>query len=462
MPIRPASLRRLPIALCAAAMAAAACGPITIDVATLPSAKPSGGATAGPGSTPPSIFATPAPDPARKSPTPAKSPTPGPGGARTPGPNDTGDPNATPGPNDTPRPAGPTPTASATISPDVTRTPGSGGTPRPWPSAVELPGGTPVQGEVYAITRDAGKPTDVAVDAGGVAWITLGQFNTSGEPPKGELVRMGADGTPLQVLTLEGNPKRVEAASGGGVWVLMDVKSASGGMVTSSVLRLSAESKVLSRLDLGYGGGSSGGNEGLRLVPDAGGNLWVKNGNSWSANQIYRIAPGGGLLGTYNAGSSTSSYGGLGVDSDGHGWLTDSSSKQVVRIAPNMTRAAEHATASSDGYGAFEVACSGDRVWLNFSKEIAVWKLDGTRDFGIPTGYPVLQMRAAGDGGMWALTSTGGFQSHGASVVRFDKAGTATASYAVGADVRGFGVGGDGAIWAVNHAESTVTRVATR
>ncbi len=462
MSIHPHGVRALPIALCVAVMAASACGPIQIDVAAIPSPKPSGQ----PGSTPPSAAATTSPNPAR-SPVPSRTPH-GPGPHGTPDPNATvaphatADPNATPGPNGTLAPNGPTPSPGATAYPYPTTTPGAGGTPKPWPSAAALPGGTPVQGEVYEVKRDAGKPTDVAVDADGVAWITLGQFNVSGDPPKGELVQMGADGSPLKVLTLDGNPRRVEAASGGGVWVLMDVKSSNGGMTSTSVLRLSAEATVLSRLDLGYGGGgSSSGNEGLRLVEDGGGNVWVKNGTSWSSNQIYRIAPGGGLLGTYNAGSSGYSYGGLGVDKENHGWITDSSNKVAIRIASNMTKAAEHST-DNDGFGAYEIACSGDRVWLALQKEIAVWKLDGTREFGVPTGYPVIQMRAAGDGGMWALTSTGGYDSHSGSVVRFDKAGTATASYAVGPDVRGYGIGGDGAIWAANYTASTVTRVGTR
>jgi streptogramin lyase len=226
------------------------------------------------------------------------------------------------------------------------------------------------------------------------------------------------------------------------------------------VVRLSAEAKVLSRLDLGYSGGGGAGT--LRLVPDAGGNLWVRTGGSYDGNRVYRVAPGGGLLGTYT--QKTTGYGGaaMGIDKEGYGWITNPDEKKAVRLAPNMTKAAEY-DAASEQYGAYELASSGDRVWLAFSKEIAVWKLDGSRDFGIPTGYAVMQMRPAGDGGMWALSTTpGGYSGYGGSVVRFDDKGTATASYAVGPDVRGFGIGGDGSIWAANYETSTVTRVGTR
>ena len=453
MSIRPLPVRVLPLTLVVAVMAASACGPIKIDVAPLPTPKPSA-----PGSDMP---ASPGASPtAKPSPTPVGSSRPG----ATPTPAGTTDPNATPtpvgsvDPNATPTPGD----AGASLPPGASPTPP--GTPKPWPSAAELPGGTPVQGEVYAITRDAGKPTDVAVDAGGVAWIGVGQFNVSGDPPKGELVRMDAEGTPLQVLTLEGNPKRVEAAAGGGVWVLMDVKSTSGGMTNLAIVRLSKDAKVLSRLDLGYGGGSSG-NEGLRIVPEANGNVWVRGGQSWSSNSVYKIAAGGGLLGTYSPPSGSYSYGGgLGVDQDGSGWLADGQNNKVLKLKANLTKDAEFDTTTPDNpYGAYELASTGDRVWVVLQKEIAVWKLDGTRDFGAPTGFPIMQMRPAGDGGMWALSlSGGGMSSHSGSVIRFDAKGVATASFAMGPDVRGFGVGGDGAIWAANYEAGTVTRVGTR
>lgn len=465
MSSRSIRARALPLALLTAVLAASACGPIKIDVSPIPTPKPSGGANATPT---PGESVLPSPGGTAKpsaTPKPSAGPTGTPDPNGTPIPTDTTDPNATVDPNATPTPLG-------SVDPNMSPTPtpsgvSTFGTPKPWPSAVDLPGGTPVQGEVYEVKRDAGKPTDVAVDDKGVAWIALGQFNvSSSDPPKGELVRMDKDGTPLQVLTLEGNPKRVEAAPGGGVWVFMDVKGTNSGMVTPAVVRLSADAKVLSRLDLGYGGGGSSGNEGIRLVNGPGGNLWVKSGQSWSGAQVYKIAPGGGLLGTYKDETSGSygGYGGLGVDGEGYGWLnnggTSTDSVRILRIAPNMTKSKDFAPGVD--HGAYETAATADRVWLAFQKEIAVWKLDGTRDFGIPTGYPVLQMRPDGAGGMWALTSTGGYDSHSNSVIHFDAKGEPSGSFAVGASVRGYGVGGDGAIWAANYDAATVTRVPTR
>jgi len=463
----PTQLRGL-VLVSAIAAVATACGPLSIDIAGLPTTKPSGGtATTGPSSQPspgtttyPSVKPTQTPNVGRTAEpgrTPGPNDTPGP--SETGGPTPTGDPNATPQPGTS---ATPSPSGSGFATPSPVPT--GNATPVAWPSAEDIPG-EPVQGKAYEIKRDAGKPTDVAVDKAGVAWIAIGKRATGSEvgAVKGEVVTLAADGKPLKVYTLDGNPQRIEAAKDGGVWVLMDARTASGGgsALSMALLRLGADGKLLSRVDLSAG--SSFSTDTAALVPDNAGNAWVKN-SSYNGQLLHRVGAGGGLLGTYNSpstGYASGSPGGLGVDNENRALLAEFSSKQIVRVGTNLQKDITF-PAVSETYGANHVQGSADKIWVSFSNELQLWRADGTKFATTKTGYFVNDMTADGVGGMWVLGISGSYQSFTGSVVHYDKDGTAEASYAVGPDPRGFGVGGDGSIWAANYDAGTVTRVGTR
>lgn len=356
----------------------------------------------------------------------------------------------------------PSPGTSVARTAYPTTSPGASNVPVVWPTAEET-GGIPVQGTAYEVNRDAGKPTDVAVDKVGVAWVAVGKRarNSETAPSKGEVVTLSAEGKPLKVYTLDGNPQRIEAAKDGGVWVLMDARTTNAGMSpTMGLVRLGADGKLLSRLDLSTGGSYN--SDTAVMVPDAAGNLWVKVGAN-NGQTLHRIGAGGGLLGTYTLPTTTGSTypGGLGVDKDNKALIADYAGKQIVCVGTNLQKDVSF-PAAVDNNGAFQVQGSQEKIWVGFTSELQLWTLGGTKISSTRTGFPINETAADGAGGMWVLGVSGGYQSYSGSVVHYDKVGVAEASYAVGSDPRGFGVGGDGAIWAANYDAGTVTRVGTR
>jgi DNA-binding beta-propeller fold protein YncE len=285
------------------------------------------------------------------------------------------------------------------------------------------------------------RPTDLAFDAAGHAWVA--NFAS------GTVSKLDREGRLVGTYPAGPKPRKLAIDGGGYVWV------ANWG--ANTVSRLAPDGRLLDRFPVGELPNA--------LAVDTEGQLWVGNMGSHS---VMRLSPQGEPLGSFRVERPS----GIAIDPSGHVWVTSLTAAQGNLV--RFDRAGRPAGSFSVPPMPERVAAdSRGHVWVSHmvgpaARKLTVLSEDGTRQVGLWTGFKNQAVAVDAEGFGWVANTEyviDGEQGYLASnpltntVTRLTPGGRILGTYSAGADAWAVKMAPWGDVWVVNHLGDSVTRL---
>ncbi len=292
------------------------------------------------------------------------------------------------------------------------------------PVTITLSGGTPSPTPMPVITAFPLNiyVRDVAIDAGGNAWVPSGDAD--------EVVLLSTTGSLLGSVPVGDNPAALAIDAGGNVWV------ANGG--SDNVTNFDSAGSVV--------GTYSVGGTPAAVAIDAGGNVWVAN--SGTAN-VTKLSSAGDYLGNFAVGSGPA---GVAIDVDGSAWVTNKLANTVTKLSSSGSPLGSFTVGGSPEGVAVDVL---GNVWVANLATDNLTKLDKNGNVlgTIAVGDGPRDVAIDGNGVVWVTNYNAG------TVTRLSLAGSVIGTDAVGAGAQGIAVDANGHGWVANPAARNVSKI---